>query len=120
MNTVGIVSPGAMGSAVGHVLAAGGAKVVATLEQRSSRTAALAEGLELLPSLDAVVEASQVVLSIVPPGEALEVAASLADAAMRTGARPIVADLNAIAPSTMEAVAARLASSGLEAVDGSI
>ena len=120
MNTVGIVSPGAMGSAVGHVLAAGGAKVVGTLEHRSSRTAALAEGLELLPTLDAVVEASQVVLSIVPPGEALEVAASLADAAMRTGARPIVADLNAIAPSTMEAVAARLASSGVEAVDGSI
>ena len=58
MNTVGIVSPGAMGSAVGHVLAAGGARVVATLEHRSARTAKLAEGIELLPSLDAVVEAS--------------------------------------------------------------
>src|SRR6476659_1282214 len=114
MNTVGIVSPGAMGSAVGHVLAAGGARVVATLEHRSPRTAKLAEGIELLPSLDAVVEASQVVLSIVPPGEAL------AAAAERTGARPTVADLNAIAPSTMEAVAARLESAGLSAVDGSI
>ena len=57
MTTVGIVSPGAMGSAVGQVLAAGGARVVATLEHRSARTAKLAEGIELLPSLDAVVEA---------------------------------------------------------------
>jgi 3-hydroxyisobutyrate dehydrogenase-like beta-hydroxyacid dehydrogenase len=120
VNTIGIVSPGAMGSAVGHVLAAGGARVVATLEHRSARTARLAEGIELLPSLDAVVEASQVVLSIVPPGEALGVAGAVAKAAGRTGARPTFADLNAIAPSTMEAVTARLESAGLSAVDGSI
>ena len=117
---VGIVSPGAMGSAVGRVLSTGGARVVATLDHRSARTAQLAEGIELLPSLDAVVEASQVVLSIVPPGEALAVAVAVADAASRTGAGPTVADLNAIAPSTMEAVGARLESAGLSAVDGSI
>ena len=120
MNTVGIVSPGAMGSAVGHVLSAGGVRVVATLEHRSDRTAQLAEGIELLPSLDAVVEASQVVLSIVPPGEALAVAGAVADAAGRTGAQPIVADLNAIAPATALAIAERLASVGLDVVDGSI
>ena len=120
MVTVGIVSPGAMGSAVGHVLAAGGARVVATLEGRSARTAGLAEGIELLPSLDAVVAASEIVLSIVPPGAGLEVAAAVADAATRTGARPVVADLNAIAPATMDAVAVRLGSAGLSAVDGSI
>ncbi len=120
MNTVGIVSPGAMGSAVGRVLSAGSARVVATLEHRSTRTAQLAEAIELLPSIDAVVEASHIVLSIVPPGEALAVAGAVADAAGRTGARPTVADLNAIAPSTMGAVAGRLESVGLSAVDGSI
>ena len=35
MVTVGIVSPGAMGSAVARALAAGGTRVVATLEGRS-------------------------------------------------------------------------------------
>jgi len=120
MNTVGIVSPGAMGAAVAHVLAAGGARVVATLERRSARTAKLAEGIELLPSLDAVVEASQVVLSIVPPGEALAVAEAVAAAAGRTHAQPTVADLNAIAPATMAAVAERLEGAGLSVVDGSI
>jgi 3-hydroxyisobutyrate dehydrogenase-like beta-hydroxyacid dehydrogenase len=120
METVGIVSPGAMGSAVGHVLAAGGARVVATLEHRSARTAKLAEGIELLPTLDDVVETADVLLSIVPPGEALVVADAVADAARRTDANPTVADLNAIAPSTMQAVASRLEGAGLSAVDGSI
>ena len=55
-----------------------------------------------------------------PPGAALEVAGAIAAAAARTGARPIVADLNAIAPATMEAVAECLADAGLDVVDGSI
>ena len=62
MRTVGIVSPGAMGSAVASALIRGGARVIATLDKRSERTARLAEGtgLEFLPDLEAVVEASDV------------------------------------------------------------
>ena len=120
MITVGIVSPGAMGAAVGRALAAAGTRVVATVEGRSARTRQLAQGIELLPALDDVIAASGIVLSIVPPGAALEVAGTIAAAADRTGARPLVSDLNAIAPATMEAVAARLGGAGLSAVDGSI
>ena len=58
MTTIGIVSPGAMGSALGRSWAAGGARVVATLAGRSERTRRLAHGLELLPSLTEVVAAS--------------------------------------------------------------
>ena len=107
MATVGVVSPGAMGSAVGNALLRGGARVVATLAGRSERTAALARRgeLELLPGLDAVVREADVVLSIVPPAEAEAVAAEVA------GAR-LFADLNAIAP----AAAARISPH----VDGSI
>jgi 3-hydroxyisobutyrate dehydrogenase-like beta-hydroxyacid dehydrogenase len=118
--TVGIISPGAMGSAVGRALAAGGARVVATLEGRSARTERLAEGIELLPSLDAVVIASEIVLSIVPPGAAVQVVQDIGDAARRAGGGPLVADLNAVAPTTMATVAATLAGAGLAAVDGSI
>jgi len=120
VTTVGIVSPGAMGSAVGAVLAEGGARVVATTAGRSDRTERLANGLELLPSLDEVVAASAIVLSVVPPGEARAVADAIATAAVSTGTRPLVADLNAVAPGTAADVAARLGSAGLEAVDGSI
>jgi 3-hydroxyisobutyrate dehydrogenase-like beta-hydroxyacid dehydrogenase len=95
MATVGIVSPGAMGSAVGNALLRGGARVVATVDGRSERTAALARRaeLELLPDLDAVVQEADVVLSIVPPAEAEALAAGL------SGAR-LFADLNAISPAT--------------------
>ena len=118
--TIGIVSPGAMGSAVGRAYAAGGARVVATLAGRSPRTRELAHGLELLPDLDEVVRLSEIVVSIVPPERAPAVAADIAAAARRVDADPLVADLNAIAPTTARELATRLAGSGLEPVDGSI
>jgi 3-hydroxyisobutyrate dehydrogenase-like beta-hydroxyacid dehydrogenase len=118
--TVGIVSPGAMGSAVGRVLAAGGARAVATIAGRSERTVRLAAGLEFVAAVDDVVAVSDVVLSIVPPGAALAVAGALAAAAERTGARPLVADLNAISPATVGRVRDALATAGLDLVDGSI
>lgn len=122
MKVVGIVSPGAMGSAVGAAYLEAGAHVVTTVDGRSERTARLARGasLELLPALDDVVEAADLVLSIAPPGEAEHVAGALAAAAERTGARPLVSDWNAVSPATAGRVAATLDVAGLELVDGSI
>jgi 3-hydroxyisobutyrate dehydrogenase-like beta-hydroxyacid dehydrogenase len=122
MNTVGIVSPGAMGSAVGAAYLAAGNRVVTTVAGRSARTIGLAEqaGLELLPDLDAVVSESELVLSIVPPGEAAANAAAIAAAAGRTGSRPLVADWNAVSPATVRELEQVLAEAGLELVDGSI
>ncbi len=122
MQTVGIVSPGAMGSAVGAAYRAAGNRVVATVAGRSARTSGLAEqaGLELLPDLDAVVGESELVLSIVPPGEARATVAAIADAAGRTGSRPLVADWNAVSPATVRELEQVLAEAGLELVDGSI
>jgi 3-hydroxyisobutyrate dehydrogenase-like beta-hydroxyacid dehydrogenase len=120
VTVVGIVSPGAMGSAVGRVLVAGGNRVVATVSGRSERTRQLAHGLELLPSFDDVVAAADVLLSIVPPGEAAAVADLVADAAARRDARPLVVELNAISPATAAEIATRLARAGLDTVDGSI
>jgi 3-hydroxyisobutyrate dehydrogenase-like beta-hydroxyacid dehydrogenase len=119
---VGIVSPGAMGSAVGAAYLAAGNRVVATVDGRSARTTGLAEEarLELLPDLDAVVGESELVLSIVPPGEAGATAAAIAAAAGRTGARPLVADWNAVSPATVRQLEQELADAGLELVDGSI
>ena len=122
MRTVGIVSPGAMGSAVGAAYIAGGARVVSTLAGRSERTRGLAEraGLDLLDDLDAVVAAADLVLSIAPPDQARSIAAELAAAAGRTGTRPVVSDWNAVSPSTAREVASIVEAAGLEFVDGSI
>jgi len=122
MRIVGIVSPGAMGSAVGTAYVDAGARVVATVADRSERTRALAEfaGLELLPDLDAVVAESALVLSIVPPDQAGATAKAIAAAAGRTGARPLVSDWNAVSPATARELERILTAVGLELVDGSI
>ena len=111
-----------MGSAVGAALVRGGARAVVSVEGRSARTRRLAEaaGLALVPGLDDVVAEADVVLSIAPPEAARAIAGDLAAAARRTGARPLVADLNAISPETVRGLAEELASANLELVDGSI
>jgi 3-hydroxyisobutyrate dehydrogenase-like beta-hydroxyacid dehydrogenase len=124
VETVGVVSPGAMGSAMADALVRGGARVVATLDGRSERTTRLAETapIELLPDLAAVVREARIVLSIVPPEASPAVAADIARAAKDVcgsepqGGPPLLVDLNAIAPAT----ACGLAELGLELVDGSI
>ena len=119
---VGIVSPGAMGSGFARALAAGGSRVVATVDGRGARTRELAaaSAAEILDTLDDVVTAAGVILSVVPPAEARATAAAIAAAATRRGVTPLVADLNATAPSTARAVAGDLARAGLDTVDGSI
>ena len=122
MTAIGIVSPGAMGSAVGAAYARAGNRVVATVAGRSQRTAGLAReaGLELVPDLDGVVDTADVVVSIVPPGEATITAEAIAAAARRTGAAPLVADWNAVSPATVRSICDALAEDGLDFVDGSI
>jgi 3-hydroxyisobutyrate dehydrogenase-like beta-hydroxyacid dehydrogenase len=120
--TVGIVSAGAMGSAVGAAYRAAGSRVVTTVAGRSERTVDLAgaAGLELLPDLNRVVAEADLVLSIAPPDQARTIAEDLVAAAERTGARPLVSDWNAISPATAQEVAGILLAAGLELVDGSI
>ena len=122
MRTVGIVSAGAMGSAVGAAYRAGGSRVVSTLAGRSERTRGLADRarLELLDDIDAVVADADLVLSIAPPDQARSIASDLAAAAERTGARPLVSDWNAVSPATAREVESIVGAAGLQFVDGSI
>jgi len=118
VTTIGIVSPGAMGSALGRAWAAGGARVVATVAGRSERTRGLAHGLELLPTLDDVVRASDLVVIVCPPAVAGRVVDEVVAAA--GGARPLLVDLNAVSPATVRGAAERGGTAGLDLVDGSI
>ncbi|HYH34979.1 MAG TPA: DUF1932 domain-containing protein [Nocardioides sp.] len=118
MTTIGIVSPGAMGSALGRAWATGGAVVVATVAGRSPRTRQLASGLALLPSLQDVVRAADVVVSICPPAAALDVLEAVVAAA--GDARPLLADLNAVSPTTMAELEGRGRTAGFDVVDGSV
>lgn len=112
-----------MGSGLGRAWRRGGARVVATVAGRSARTVRLAEAarLELLPDLDAVVAAAQIVVSVGPPDRAVEIAGTIAASARRAAVTPLVADLNAISPMTVSRIATDvLAPAGIELVDGAI
>ncbi len=117
MTTVGIVSPGAMGSALGRAWLAGGARVVATTAGRSDRTRGLADSLELLPDLASVVRSSDVVVSVCPPDQA---SAVLEDLLAQTETPSLVADLNAVSPRLVRALAATAEAAGTRLLDGAI
>lgn len=107
--TIALFGAGAMGSAVGRRLAESGARVITFLEGRSKATIerARAAGLEAA-SLSAFAEAD-IILSIVPPAEALKVADLIAPVLRDASRKPPFVDLNAISPKTMETLAAKLA-----------
>jgi len=111
-----------MGSAMAHALVRGGAHAVATVSGRSTRTVRLADraGIELLPDLAAVVEHSDVIVSIVPPDASMTVVDDVTEAVGNLTSRPLVTDLNAIAPATARRIAARVSAAECDFVDGSI
>jgi len=122
MRTVALISPGDMGQAVGALLAQGGVRVVTCLAGRSPRTRALARAGAFieLPSLEALVRESELVLSIVPPAQAVAVARDVGAALRATRARLSYVDCNAIAPRTAREVAAVIAPTGSGFVDAGI
>jgi 3-hydroxyisobutyrate dehydrogenase-like beta-hydroxyacid dehydrogenase len=120
MVTIGLLGAGHMGAGLGWDLRNGGARVITTLAGRSPRTARLAAeaGLVAVASLDDLVREAKAVLVVTPPAAAPAAAADLSAAIERTGAAPLVADLNAIAPSTVDRLVRIL--STVDFVDGSI
>ena len=102
VEVVGIMSPGDMGSGVGGVLKQHGLTVLTALDGRSeeSRERAAEQGMEDVGSLDDLVKASDIVLSILVPSEALSFAQDVAESIVRTDVAVAVADCNAVAPAT--------------------
>jgi 3-hydroxyisobutyrate dehydrogenase-like beta-hydroxyacid dehydrogenase len=99
LRTVGIMSPGDMGSAVGQVLAQHGLRVIAALGERSARTHALAAeaGIADVGTLENLVRQADLVMSILDPDAAIVAARRVAEAMQSAGARPLYADCNSIA-----------------------
>jgi 3-hydroxyisobutyrate dehydrogenase-like beta-hydroxyacid dehydrogenase len=116
--TVGLLHPGEMGSVVGACLCAGGIRVVWPSAGRSeaSRRRARAADLEDLGTLAAVVKASDVILSVCPPGSAADVARLVAAERFRG----LYVDANAVSPGTARRVGQIVGAAGAELVDGGI
>jgi 3-hydroxyisobutyrate dehydrogenase-like beta-hydroxyacid dehydrogenase len=109
-----------MGAAVGRRLADSGLKVLTSLEGRSADTAARAKAARMVAASDDEIAASDFILSILPPGDALSLAERFAPALAKSNAKPVYVDCNAINPKTVERVAAAVAPSGAPFVDAGI
>lgn len=117
---IGVIGAGAMGSAIAGRLVEGGAQVLTYVEGRSPATIERAKAAGMIAvGLDRLVRAD-LILSIVPPGEAVGVA-ELLSAALRSHAETVTfIDCNAISPKTMKQVASVFDNDCGTVLDGSI
>jgi 3-hydroxyisobutyrate dehydrogenase-like beta-hydroxyacid dehydrogenase len=122
IETVAVLSPGDMGHAIGRRLRQAGLRVVTSLQGRSARSASLAAqaGIEDIAGDADLVREADVLLAVLVPSAAPALAERIATAVERTGATLLYADLNAIAPQTVQAIGARLTQAGARFVDGGI
>ena len=122
VQTVGILSTGDMGAAIGNVLRDGGLDVATSLAGRGELTTlrAAEAGIRDAGTIDALVEQSDLLLSVLVPSEASAVAEDIAATFSRTAARPPVVECNAIAPQTVVRIAARLRDAGGIVIDAGI
>jgi len=117
--TVGILSPGAMGHAIGAVLRQHGLRVLTNLQGRSARTAALAAQAGMTDVADdyTLVGEADILLSLVVPAQASACTERVAAAVRATHTTLLFADCNAIAPHTVQSIAHLVTAAGADVVD---
>ena len=122
ITNVGVVSPGDMGQAIAGRLKESGLNVYAALDGRSERTKTLAReaGLTDRGSMEKLVATCELVLSVINPGEALNVAREVAAAMKKTARKIALADLNAVSPQTAREADRMIREAGGMFIDGGI
>ena len=117
--TICILMPGDMGHGVSLALREHGYETITALDGRSDRTRGLAEAGKLtdVGTLDAAVKAADMVLSILPPTFAPDLATDVAAAMGRTGATPVYVDCNAISPGTAVKIGDTITEAGAAFID---
>ena len=117
---IAVIGAGAMGSAIARRLVENGAKVLTYLEGRSAATVDRAKSAGMdVAGLDTIAGAG-LILSIVPPANAVDVAEQIATAVRQRGTKTTFMDCNAISPQTMTQVASIFTSDCGVVLDGSI
>lgn len=120
--TVGLLYPGEMGAALAGVLTKNGMRVVTTLHGRGEATARRAAdcGAVVLDSLADVVRESDIVLSVVSPAAAEEVAEAYCRLSSVAPVAALFVDLNSTGPELAERLAVRVEGCGVGFVDAAI
>jgi 3-hydroxyisobutyrate dehydrogenase-like beta-hydroxyacid dehydrogenase len=118
MNKIGVLHPGEMGVSVAATAINSGHKVYWVSEGRSEKTRERAEkyGLMSVPSLSALCETCEIILSVCPPHAAQDVALSVINASFKG----FYLDANAIAPKRSLLIGQLMEAAGIRFVDGGI
>jgi 3-hydroxyisobutyrate dehydrogenase-like beta-hydroxyacid dehydrogenase len=116
------MAQGSMGAGVGRRLAERGAQLRTLLSGRSAASAerARAANMQPMPDQHALLDGTDIFLSILPPGEAESLARQMAPTLSALAKKPVYVDCNAISPQTAERVAAIIAPTGAKFVDAGI
>jgi len=117
---VAVIAPGMMGSAVAHRLTDSGLEVRTLLEGRSAETLARAKEAGMTGASNEAIAAADIILSILPPGDAIGLAERLAPALHFAAKKPVYVDCNAVAPATVLRIARIISDTGATFVDGGI
>lgn len=113
MSVVGILHPGEMGAALGASLS--GTVIFASVGRSDATTRrARAAGMDDVVTRERLRDEADVIVSVVPPHAAREVAASMA------GFHGLYVDANAISPATARAIGEEVERGGARFVDGGI
>ena len=114
LKTIGILSPGDMGEGVGASIRGQGFDVITFLKGRSEETRMRSEraGIREVGDIESLVAEANLVVSILPPELAENVADQVSAAMTKTGSTPAYAEMNAIAPTTAKRIADQINASG--------
>ena len=117
---IAVIAAGDMGAGIGARLTGRGARVLTSLAGRSAASRARAEAAGMSDASDLEIAAADMILSIVPPGEALALAERLAPALAGSARKALYVDCNAVSPDTVRAIAAVIDQTGATFADAGI
>ena len=122
MAVIGVIAQGTMGSGVGRRLHESGAEVRTLLSGRSPASAERARAAGMVAAADerGLLEGTDFFLSILPPGEAEQLARRLAPTLEALDAKPVYLDCNAVSPQTAIRIGEIIAPTGAHFVDAGI
>jgi putative dehydrogenase len=117
---VAIVAAGNMGAGIARRLTENGVKVLTLVAGRSAATKERAAAAGMVPvAAEALMEAD-LLLSVLPPGNALAFAEQTAFALKSARRKPVFVDCNAVSPATVRHIHAIVSATGAEFADAGI
>lgn len=119
LKTVSVVAQGDMGAGTGAQLVRNGLRVITNLTGRSERSRTLAKqaGMEDVGDDAALVKEADAFLSILPPGQAIKLAQTMAPHIQSMDRNILYADCNAVAPTTKQEIQRITEQSGARFMD---